>query len=426
MITNDEYAARRRRVRRAIGPGARALLQGAGPVRSFDVFRQSNDFAYLCGVETPGAALLIGDATTLFLPPRDEKTARSDGEYLHADAPDEARRATGVDDVRPIESLDAAGVLYLPHMPAEGRFQSRDVLLRVPPEGPSGEERFAARWRERGADVRDLSPILDGLRLIKSEQELAILRRAGRLSALGAVEAMRCTRPGLRESQLVAAAEYVHRVNGAAGEGYAPIAPSGPRVWHAHWFRNDGVLRDGDWMLFDAAPEVGYYTSDIGRMWPVNGRFTPLQRQLCGFMHRWHRALLRRIKPGVHPAAVLEEAAAEMARVIHETPWANGAHRDGALATLTYKGHLSHPVGMAVHDVGDYRDRPFEPGLVFAVDPQMWIPEEKLYVRVEDTVAVTATGVEVLTAAAPSAPEDVEAVVGRGGLLQAFPPLEAP
>ena len=422
---NDEYAARRRRVRQAIGTGARALLQGAGPVRSFDVFRQSNDFHYLCGVETPGAALLIGDATTLYLPRRDEKTARSDGEYLHADAPEEARRATGVDEVRPIDDLAPSGVLYVPHQPAEGRFQSRDVLLRTAGgEGPSREERFIARWRERGAEVRDLSPILDGLRLLKSPKEIEILRRAGRLSALGAVEAMRCTRPGLRESQLVAVAEYVHRVNGAAGEGYAPIAPSGPRVWHPHWFRNDGRLEDGEWMLFDAAPELRYYTSDIGRMWPVNGRFTPLQRQLYGFMTRWHEALLRRIKPGAWPAGVLEEAAAEMARVIHETPWASPAHRAGALATLTYKGHLSHPVGMAVHDVGTYWDRPFEPGLVFAVDPQMWIPEEKLYVRVEDTVAVTATGVEVLTAAAPFAPDEVEAVVGRGGLLQAFPPLE--
>ncbi|HEX7901835.1 MAG TPA: Xaa-Pro peptidase family protein [Planctomycetota bacterium] len=415
----EEFAARRRRVRAAIGRDARALVRGAGPVRSFDVFRQTNEFHYLCGVETPGAALLIGDVTTLYLPRRDEKTARSDGDVLHADAPDEARRATGVDEVRPIDTLAPTGPLYVPRMPPEGRYQSRDVLLRVPGEDPD-----QAFYESLKGELRDLSPILDDLRLIKSPRELAVLRQAGRLSALGVVEAMRCTRPGVREAELVAVAEYVHRVNGSAGEGYAPIAPSGPRVWHPHWFRNDGVLAAGDWVLLDCAPDLGYYTSDIGRLWPVSGRFSPLQRQLYGFMTAWHRALLRRIKPGLLPAAVLAEAAAEMEDVIALTRFESPAHEAGARATLKYRGHLSHPVGMAVHDVGDYWKRPFAPGLVFAVDPQMWIPEEKIYVRVEDTVAVTETGVEILTAAAPLDAEAVEKAVGGGGLLQAFPPLE--
>ena len=415
----EEFAERRRRVRKAIGPDARAFLRGAGPVRSFDVFRQSNEFHYLCGVETPGAALLIGDATTLYLPRRDEKAARSDGECLNADAPDEARRATGVDEVRPIEDLALSGPLYVPRMPPEGRWQSRDVLLRVP-----GEDRDQAFYAGLNSELRDLSPILDALRLIKSPRELALLRQAGRLSALGVVEAMRCTRPGVREAELVAVAEYVHRVNGSSGEGYAPIAPSGPRVWHPHWFRNDGTLAAGDWVLLDCAPDLSYYTSDIGRLWPVTGRFTPLQRQLYGFILAWHQALLSRIRPGRMPADVLAEAAAEMEGLLARTRFASPAHEEGARATLKYRGHLSHPVGMAVHDVGDYWNRPFEPGLVFAVDPQMWIPEEKIYVRVEDTVAVTESGVEILTAAAPVDPDAVERAVGTGGLLQAFPPLE--
>lgn len=411
----EEFAARRRRVRDAIGRGARAFLRGAPPVRSFEVFRQTNEFHYLCGVETPGAALLIGETTTLYLPRRDEKTARSDGEYLSADTPD-AARAAGVDEVRPLEDLALSGPLYVPSMPPEGRCQSRDVLLRV--KGDDPKESFP------GCEVRDLSPILDALRLVKSPRELDLMRRAGRLSALGVVEAMRCTRPGIRESELAAVAEYVHRVNGASGEGYAPIAPSGPRVWHPHWFRNDGTLAAGDWVLHDSAPDLAYYTSDIGRMWPVNGRFTPLQRRLYGFMVAWHKALLGRIRPGRLAADVLAEAVEEMKAVVDATPWASPAHEAGARATLSYKGHLSHPVGMSVHDVGDYWSRPLEPGMVFAVDPQMWIPEEKIYVRVEDTVAVTGSGVEVLTAEAPLEPDAVERWVGLGGLLQAFPPLE--
>jgi Xaa-Pro aminopeptidase len=157
----------------------------------------------------------------------------------------------------------------------------------------------------------------------------------------------------------------------------------------------------------------------------VNGRYSPAQRTLYDFILAWHKALLRRIRPGRMPADVLAEAVVEMEGVLAATRFASPAQEAGARATLKYRGHLSHPVGMAVHDVGDYWSRPFEPGLVFAVDPQMWIPEEKIYVRVEDTVAVTASGVDVLTAAAPIEPRDVEQAVGAGGLLQAFPPLEA-
>src|SRR6185295_8777097 len=131
---------------------------------------------------------------------------------------------------------------------------------------------------------RDLSPILDELRLIKSPRELELLRRAGTLSALAVREAMRSTRPGLREHHLEAVARYLFRLNGATGEGYCAIVASGAHIWHPHYFRNDDDLRDGDLVLMDYAPDFRYYTSDIGRMWPVNGRFDAVQRELYEFM----------------------------------------------------------------------------------------------------------------------------------------------
>jgi Xaa-Pro aminopeptidase len=234
---------------------------------------------------------------------------------------------------------------------------------------------------------------------------------------------MRSTRPGVREHHLEAVARYLFRLNGAAGEGYCAIVPSGPRIWHPHYFRNDAELRDGDLVLMDYAPDYRYYTSDIGRMWPVNGRFSPEQRELSAFITRYHRALLRRIRPGRLAAEILAEAAEEMAGVIASTRFSRPSVEQAAKRSLQYSGHLSHPVGMAVHDVGDYRGRPLEPGMVFAVDPQLWVPEEKLYVRVEDTVAVTDDGVEVLTAAAPLELDEIEAEIGKGGLVQQFPPV---
>src|SRR5262249_49991064 len=149
------------------------------------------------------------------------------------------------------------------------------------------------------------------------------------------------------------------------------------------------------------APDICCYTSDIGRMWPVNGRYSPLQRELYGFIVRYHKAVLKAIRPGRTPRETLAEAAEEMTPNVEATSFSKPIYEQAARRTLEFTGHLSHPVGMAVHDVGRYFDRPMEPGLVIAVDPQMWIPEEKLYIRVEDTIAVTDEGIENLTAFAP-------------------------
>jgi Xaa-Pro aminopeptidase len=108
---------------------------------------------------------------------------------------------------------------------------------------------------------------------------------------------------------------------------------------------------------------------------------------------------------------VLAEAAAEMAKVVARTTFSKPAYESAARRTLEFKGHLSHPVGMAVHDVGNYQAQPLQPGVVFAVDPQMWVPEEKLYIRVEDTIAVTDSGIENFTRAAPLELDDVEAAM---------------
>ena len=274
-----------------------------------------------------------------------------------------------------------------------------------------------------GAEVRDLSPVLVRLRLHKSAAEVACMRWAGRLTAMAVNEAMRATRPGVTEYQLGAVAEYVYRVNGCRGAGYRPIIATGENIWLLHYYRNTAVLRDGEWVLMDVAPDVANYTSDIGRFWPVNGRYDGRQRRLYGYMVALHQCYLRHLGPGVTAQQVTDAVAADMGPTVDRMPFATAAEERGVRATLAKPTGLTHTVGMAVHDNGSYKDAPFRPGLAFALDPQLWIPEERTYVRVEDTVVITDGGVENLTPQCPLELDGVEALMRTGpGLLQQFPP----
>jgi len=431
-----EFAERRAKVFDAIGSDALAVLQGAPPVRGFEVFRQSNEFYYLCGVEVPQSYLLLDGKerrTNLYLPDPEKVHAKGEGPALVAEDAEVVKRLTGVDAVHGIEALSEqlanAQTVYVPHGPAEGRMGSRGegrranrIVASDPWDGKLPREaRFIGLLRARHPrlELRDLSPILDGLRVVKSPGEIDLMRRAAKLAGLGLMEATRSTEPGVMEYQLGAVANYIFLINGARGEGYRAIVAGGPNAWYGHYFQNNCPLKDGDLVLMDYAPDCGYYTSDIGRMWPVNGNYSAQQRKLYGLAVEYHKALLKRIRPGVMASQVMDEAAEEMAKVINKTRFSKAIYENAARRMLEFKGHLSHPVGMAVHDVGDYRSQPLAPRTVFTVDPQMWVPEEKLYIRVEDTIAVTDDGIENLTGFVPLELDDVEALMREEGMLQA-------
>ncbi len=421
-----EFVERRQRICDAIGPDAMALVQGAAPTRGFDLFSQTHQFYYCCGLEAPQAYLLLDGATRtarIYLPHPPEKQ-RAEGAALSTADADLIIAATGTAGVFGLDALNehiaAATVVYTPHGPAEQRMMSRDELSHRaglvaadPWDGEQPREEMLIdliRSRTDGAEVRDLSPILDRMRSVKSPREVDVLRRAGAVCAQAIVEAMRATRPGMMEYHLGAVSNCVYQLHGMR-EGYRPIIAGQGNAWHAHYFQNNCVLNDGEMVLMDVAPDSGNYTSDIGRMWPVGGTYAPWQRELYGFIVRYHMELLALIRPGVTAADVMDRAAEIMTPVVEATAFSKEIFKAAAERTLTFRGHMSHPVGMAVHDVGPYRERSLEPGVVLTVDPQMWVPEEKIYVRVEDTVVVTEDGMENLTGAAPLDLDDVEALM---------------
>jgi Xaa-Pro aminopeptidase len=436
----DEFKTRWGKIFEKIGNNAIAVVQGAPGVDGFKVFRQSNEFYYLCGLETPHAYIVLDGGSrkvTLYLPHRDEARERNEGKLLTVEDAALVKKLTGVHAVHGSELMarhwlwklvrNPKPILYTPFSPAEGRVQSRDEALggtasiaSDPWDGrPTREGHFIQLLRSRFPqfEIRNLSPILDDLRTIKSPREIALIRRASQIAAKGIMEAMRFTKPGMWEYQLDAIARFVFRINGAQSEGYSSITAGGENAWMGHYFRNNCRLKSGDLVLMDFAPDIGYYTSDVTRMWPVNGKFSPEQRQLCGFILEIHDAILKRIRPGITASQVLQDSAAEMEKIFKRTKWLKPTYKRAAEKAIKWGGHLTHSVGMAVHDVGNYKAKPLEPGVVFALDPMMWVPEEKLYIRIENLIVVTENGAENLSKLVPSKLDEIEKLIQNRGVL---------
>jgi Xaa-Pro aminopeptidase len=295
---------------------------------------------------------------------------------------------------------------------------------------PSREAHFQKLLESRfpGSEVRNLTPILDELRSVKSPREIALIRRASQLAGHGLIAAMRSTRPGVFEYHLDAAARYVFLAGGARLEGYRSITAAGTdNIWNMHYYRNTSVLKEGDLVLMDFAPEVRYYTSDIARMWPVSGKFNAVQREILQFVLEYRNAIMTRLRPGVTPRAIRDEAKAAMESIFQRTRFSKPIYKRAARRLVESGGGVfSHPVGMAVHDDGFYARGVLKPGHVFSIDPQLRVPEERLYYRYEDVIVITEKGYENFTDFLPSELDDIEKLIGRDGVIQKFPPVPEP
>jgi len=447
----EEFRARWTKLFDRIGNQSVAVVQGVALTPGFVMPRQSNEFYYLCGLETPHSYLLLDGRNrkvTLFVPPRNRRLEASEGRVLSADDAARIKELTGADEVQDTEALRTSNWLNIPAgrqqppltiytllSPAEGSAQSRFELSatntailndffdsRIP-----REMQFAGMLATRfpRARIADLTPVIDELRSVKSPREVALIRRASQIAGQGILEAMKSTKSGMYEYELDAAARYVFLVNGARLEGYRSITAAGTaNIWNAHYYRNMSKLDSGQLVLMDFAPDYHYYTSDVTRMWPVNGKYSPVQRELLQFVLEYRNAVLKRIRPGVTARQIMDEAKVAMEPILQRTKFSKPAY-EGAARELIERGGgvFSHPVGLAVHDDGPYNPGPLKPGHVFSIDPQLRVPDENLYIRYEDVVVVTETGVENFTDFLASELDDMEKTVQTGGgIVHKIPP----
>jgi Xaa-Pro aminopeptidase len=442
-LPTEEFASRRARVMEQIGDGA-VVIQGTTELPSYHKFRQNNQFFYLTGVEVPRAILVIDGrarSSTLFVLPRDERAERSEGPVLTPGS--EAEKLTGIDRVLPrddfakvVQQFNAESrTLYMPHRlealgaatPSYTTGHSKKSFDDQWDGRKSREINFIDRVKEKApaVAVKDLDPILDTMRLIKSPREIALIREATRIAGLGIMEAMRSAQPGMYEYELEAIADYVFKKHNSQGIGYFALVAAGKNASWPHYHAAQTRTQDGQLLLFDYAPDYKYYTADVTRMMPVNGKFTPDQKELYTIYLRLYQSLMTSIRPGSVPA-ILKDAVAKMDKVMASYTFTNPKYKEAATRFVEgYRQRMSsegrglgHMVGMEVHDVTAPMPDGLKPGMIFTIEPALTIPDDRVYVRLEDMILITPNGYENLSSSVPMEVADIEKLMAETGFAE--------
>lgn len=292
--------------------------------------------------------------------------------------------------------------------------------------------------RAHGRSGRGNMPLLDSweligeLRAIKTSDDIELMRRAGKVTAQAHIDVMKATKPGVTEKQLLGVfLGSIYRQN-ADREGYGSIIASGANACTLHYTFNDQTCRDGDLLLIDAGAEVRYYTGDITRTYPVNGKFTAAQRKVYDRVLEIQKELCATSKPGVLFKSLQDRTIDFLTDAMIDLKLIK-VSRSEAIERLLFKKYyphgVSHYLGMDVHDTGLYQtatasdgaqalqSRKLEPGIAFTIEPGLYIPADDkdapeelrgIGIRIEDDVVVTATGIENLTIDAPKEVADLE------------------
>jgi len=413
---NGEYAARRARLRAQMD--APIVLFGyTGRENASDayVFNQENNFYYLTGDNEEGAALLLvpdsaaakgwtAATEILYLPPRNLPLERWNGPRMGPGDPG-IREKTGFDgarsEVRSFDRLSADLAALAKVFPAF-------YTILAPPTAP-GYPHFQnwQAWLEKnvpGVQLAQIGDKIGAMRQVKSAGELALLTRAIEVSMNAQLAAIKMMRPGLYEYQVAARMEEIHFAGGCEMEAYAPIVGAGFNSTVLHYDKIGARIEDGDIVLMDVGGQFSGYTADITRTIPANGKYTPRQREIYDVVYGAQQAALAAVKPGMRLTGNGPDSLVQIARDYMRT---HGKDLHGQSLDRYFIHGLGHHIGLDVHDAGD-PGRALEPGMVVTIEPGIYIPEEKIGVRIEDDVLITATGYKLLTERLPRSADEIE------------------
>jgi Xaa-Pro aminopeptidase len=414
---NSVYADRR----------ARLVAELKGPVVLFGytgrensspsyVFFQEPNFYYLTGHNEEGAAILLipsgatekgwkGPNEILFLPPRNQEEEKWNGPRMVPGDPD-LQQKTGFATIEPFPNLKSRLVDLA---------QSYHEVWTLTAHADDTGYPHAREWSSwltqaaAGITLRDVAPAIGAMRQIKSPGEIALLTKAIELSVDAQLSAMRMVRPGLYEYQVAARMVEIHSYGGCETEAYAPIVGTGLHSTILHFNELDALIQDGDVVLMDVGGQYSGYTADITRTIPANGHFAPRQREIYDIVLGAQNAVLAAMKPG---ATLGRQGSNSLYKIAYDYINTHGTDREGRSLGRYFIHGLGHHIGLEVHDAGD-PNRPLQPGMVITDEPGIYIPEEKIGVRIEDDALITTTGYKLLTARLPRTADEIEKIMAE-------------
>jgi Xaa-Pro aminopeptidase len=430
-LPSSLFTDARKRLRKQLPPGAAAILlaNDVYPTNADGTmdFVQNSDLFYLSGVDQEETVLILfPDAPdekmreALFLRETNEHIAIWEGEKL---TKEQAAERTGI----PVTSVFWLGelkrVLHTVMTTARSIFLNANEHARDTSQVETREMRFIRRCQRAFPLQRyeRLAPLMHGLRIIKTPQEVKLIKDAIAITEAGFRRALQFVKPGVKEYEVEA--ELIHEFirRGAQGHAFQPILGSGANSCILHYFTNDRVCADGDLLLMDFGARHANYNADLTRTIPVNGRFTKRQRAVYEAVLHVQKAAKKLLKPGVilkkyqkQVGEIMEEQLLKL-KLLTKQEIAEAKKKDPEKpAYKKYFMHgTSHHLGLDVHDVGDTTKK-IAPGMVFTIEPGIYIRDEKLGVRLENDVLITRTGCVDLMKSIPIEPEEIEDLMRRG------------
>ena len=410
------FHERRARLIRDTGGDGVVVLFGYGEAdvaASVTSFRQNEEFYYLTGWNEPEAIMLLCPKAhasgggpelgqeILYIPSHNRAEERWTGPKL---APEDAAAParTGF--------LTVHGVTQFAADLQEALKGFSKIYTELTPQPESGEECFQAEMVKKirdqapQASLADMRLTIAQMRAVKSPGEIALIRKAADASVAAHFAAMKAVKPGVWEYEIAALMKYEFERRGCEWPSYPPIVGSGFFSTVLHYDQDSNQMKDGDVVVMDVAGSYSGYASDITRTLPVNGHFTPRQREIYEIVLGAQNAAIAAAKPGVY---VGRRGVKGLNEIAYDYINTHGKDLHGQPLGQYFIHGLSHPIGLNVHDPMDY-NRALEPGMVITIEPGIYLPEEKIGFRIEDDILITPGGNELLTRRLPREAEEIE------------------
>lgn len=434
-MINELIFRRNRMLHQMVDNSVAIFFSAPEVVRSNDThypYRQNSDFWYLTGFTEPESVFLLLKKsaneykTILFNRTKDPLAETWTGYRL---GQVEALQQVKVDEAYPFtditEKLPAIinGFQSLYH--ASQLYQYADNII----DNLMTELRKGVRNNYRTPNtIIDWRPIIHEMRLIKSDYEIGMMRKAGKITAQGHMRAMQICKPNMYEYQLEAEILHEFTLHGARYPSYNTIVGSGNNGCILHYENNSDLLKDGDLVLIDAGCEYQYYAGDITRTFPINGKFTTAQKEIYNIVLQSQLTAIKLFKPGISIKEVNEHVIRIMVEGLIKLNILNGNLEqliEQKAYSQFYMHGLGHWLGIDVHDVGDYktigRERKLEPGMVITIEPGLYINKDAdvpnqykgIGIRIEDNILITQNGNEILTSDAIKSPDNIEKLMGE-------------